>query len=397
MNFPERGRTRAARQASTPTPQVGASAIARAAAAFVLAAATMTTTACRRGKSVAVTSDSTMVVGPENIAVVKLAPIASGPAISGTLTPEEQATVRAEVAGAVLQTYAEQGDRVAKGQRLARLDDSAIRDQVLSAQSAVTTARNSVNIAERDVQRNQTLLKAGAIAPRALEESQNTLTSAQAQLANARAQLANAQKQLDKTDIVSPFTGVVSQRQVSAGDVVQPGGALYTIVNPATMRLEASVPADALAEVHVGAPVTFTVNGYPERQFTGRVTLINPIADPATRQVRIIVSLPNTGNVLVGGLFANGHVSSETHTASVIPIAAVDERGLQPFVMKLDRGHARKTQVQLGLRDAATESVEVIKGLAPGDTVLLGAALGISPGTPVRIGTATDVKGPSPE
>jgi RND family efflux transporter MFP subunit len=179
---------------------------------------------------------------------------------------------------------------------------------------------------------------------------------------------------------------------------VQPGGALYTVVNPATMRLEASVPADALAEVHVGAPVTFSVNGYPDRQFTGRVTLINPIADPATRQVRIIISLPNTGNVLVGGLFATGHVSSETHTAAVIPVAALDERGLQPFVIKLAAGHAKKTAVQLGLRDAATEMVEIIKGLAPGDTVLLGAALGISPGTPVKIGTATDVKqGPSPE
>src|SRR5262249_381315 len=157
-------------------------------------------------------------------------------------------------------------------------------------------------------------------------------------LANARAMLANAQKQQDKTQIAAPFSGVVSARQVSAGDVVQPGGALYTIVNPATMRLEASVPADALADVHQGAPVQFTVNGYPDRKFTGHVTRINPIADPATRQVRIIVSLPNQGNTLVGGLFADGHVSSETHTAPVVPISAVDERGLHPYVVVLRGG-----------------------------------------------------------
>jgi membrane fusion protein, multidrug efflux system len=361
--------------------------------ALALASATLTA-GCRRHAAAPVATDSTMVVGTENVAVVMLSPIHSGPAISGTLTPQEQATVRAEVSGAVLQTYAEQGDRVGNGQRLARIDDSAIRDQVLSAQSAVTTALNSASIAQRDVDRNRTLLQAGAIPPRTLEESQNTLTSAQAQLANARAQLANARKQLDKTQIVSPFAGVVSQRQVSAGDVVQPGGALFTVVNPATMRLEGSVPADALAQVHVGAPVSFTVNGYPNREFTGRVTLINPIADPSTRQVRIIVSLPNTGGVLVGGLFANGHVSSETHTGAVIPIAAVDERGLQPFVMKLSRGHALKTQVRLGLRDPASETLEVTSGLAPGDTILLGAALGISPGTPIKVGAATDVKGP---
>ena len=95
----------------------------------------------------------------------------------------------------------------------------------------------------------------------------------------------------------APFSGIVSARQVSAGDIVQIGAMLYTVVNPATMRLEASVPADQLSAVHVGAPVDFSVNGYPGRAFTGRITRINPVADPATRQVRIIASLPNASGV----------------------------------------------------------------------------------------------------
>ena len=331
-----------------------------------------------------------MQVGPENVAVVKAEQIRSGPAISGNLEAEAQATVRAEVGGAVLRTLAEQGDRVGAGRALAQLDDATLRAQELAARSAVTTAQNAAEIAKRQVDRNEALNKAGAIAERDLEVTRNQYQAAQAQLDNARAAFANAQKQLSKATVVAPFSGVVSARQVSAGDVVQPGGAMYTIVNPSTMRLEASVPADQLSAVRVGAPVDFVVNGYPNRQFTGRVTRINPVADPSTRQVRIIVSLPNASGALVGGLFADGHVASEVRMAPVLPVAAVDERGLKPYVMRIKNGVVQKTEVELGIRDAATETVEVRNGVQPGDTILLGAARGISEKTPVKVTAPAD-------
>lgn len=340
--------------------------------------------------SKAATTPTGMIVGPENIAVVTAQQIRSGPAISGNLDPEEQATVRAEVGGSVLQTLAEQGQSVSKGQLLVRIDDSALREAELSARAAVTTAQNSVDINKRQVDRSEALIKAGAIAERDLEMTRNQYSAAQAQLANAKAQLANAEKQLSKATVEAPFSGIVSARTVSAGDVVQPGGALYTVVNPATMRLEASVPADQLSAVHLGAPVDFTVNGYPNRQFTGHVTRINPVADPATRQVRIIVTLPNTNGVLVGGLFADGHVASEVRSAPVVPLAAIDERGIKPFVMRIKNGLVQKAEVELGIRDAATETVEVRSGVQPGDTILLGAARGISEKTPVKVSATAD-------
>lgn len=344
-------------------------------------------TGCGKGASdsKAATTPSAMLVGPENISVVKAQEIRSGPAISGNITPEAQASVRAEVGGTVLQTMAEQGQAVGKGQTLARIDDATLREAQLAAKSAVTNAQNSVDLNKRQLDRNEALLKAGAIAERDIELTRNQYTAAQSQLANAQAQLANAEKQLSKATIVSPFNGIVSARQVSAGDVIQPGGALFTIVNPATMRLEASVPANELAQVRVGVPVDFTVNGYPNRHFTGRITNINPVADPTTRQVRIIASIPNAGNVLVGGLFADGHVASEVRSAPVLPISAVDERGLKPFVMRIKNGLVQKAEVELGIRDAATETVEVRSGVAPGDTILLGAARGISEKTPVKV------------
>jgi membrane fusion protein (multidrug efflux system) len=365
----------------------------RTAALFSLATVAVSATACKKTDASAVPAKTeTMIVGPENVTIVRSEQIRSGPAISGSLMPLRTATIRSELSGSVLQTYAEAGQPVRAGQQLAQLDASVLRDQLLSARSTVTTAQNSVDLARRDVSRNETLEKAGAIAERETERARNTLLNAQTQLSNARAQLTNVQKMVDKASVQSPFTGVVSQRQVSSGDVVTPGSALYTVVDPANMQLEASVPAEQLSQARVGMPVEFRVNGYPNRTFTGRITRVNPTADPTTRQVKILAAIPNAGNTLVGGLFAEGRVSTETKNAPMVSAAAVDERGLRPSVMRLKNGKIEKVEVGIGIRDAAAETVEITSGLAPGDTVLLGAARGISEGTPVKVSAPNDVK-----
>lgn len=365
----------------------------RKAALLSLAAVALSATACKKtDASAAPTKTETMIVGPENVAIVRSEQIRSGPAISGSLAPSRSATIRSEMSGAVVQTYAEAGQSVRAGQPLAQIDAAVLRDQALSARSAVTTAQNSVDLAKRDVSRNETLEKAGAIAERETERSRNALLNAQTQLSTARSQLANVQKMLDKASVQSPFSGVVAQRQINAGDVVTPGTALYTVVDPASMQLEASVAAEQLSQARVGMPVEFRVNGYPNRTFSGRITRVNPTADPATRQVKILASIPNAGNTLVGGLFAEGRVSTETKTAPMVSSAAVDERGLRPSVIRLKNGKIEKVDVGIGIRDAAAETVEITSGLTPGDTVLLGAARGISVGTPVKVSAPNDVK-----
>jgi membrane fusion protein, multidrug efflux system len=350
--------------------------------------------ACSNGDASADTTaaSNAVLVGPENIVVIKAEELRTGPTLSGAIEAERVATLRAEVPAAVMQTYAEPGQRVGAGALLARLDDTAIRDQALSARAAVTTAQNAYDIAKRELERAEALVKAGAIAERDLERARNGTLAAQAQLGNAQAMYASAQKYQNKTRVVAPFAGVLSARQVNAGDLVSPGSALFTIVDPSTMRLEASVPAEALSMIRVGLPVQFSVAGYATRRFTGRITRINPTADPATRQVRIIATIPNAGAALVGGLFAEGRVSSETRTAPVVPASAVDERGVRPSVMRIRNGKVEKVEIELGLRDDQSEMVEARTGVVPGDTILLGTARGLTPGTPVKVSTPNDTK-----
>lgn len=337
-----------------------------------------------------------MTIGTENIAVVTVGEVTSGPTLSGDLLPERDATVRAQVGGSVLQTYADQGQRVRAGQLLAQVDASGLQDSFLSARAGVTSARNNADVANRELARSEKLLAAGAIAERDMEQTRRAAVAANAALSDARARLANAQRQVANTRITAPFSGVVSERQISAGDVVQSGGAMFTVVDPSSMRLEASIPADQLTQVHIGVPVSFTVNGYPGRAFTGRVTRINPTADPATRQVRLIATIPNTSGTLVGGLFATGRLASESKSGLIAPVSAIDQRSTVPAVMRIKQGKVERVPVQLGLRDEGAEKIQITAGVQAGDTLLLGAAQGISSGTVVKVSTPPSDKAPEP-
>lgn len=349
--------------------------------------------ACKKGTPEADAASAKaagMTIGTENIAVVTTGQVMSGPTLSGSLTAEREATVRAQVGGSVLQTYAEQGQRVGSGQLLARIDASGLQDAFLAARAAVASASSTADIANRELGRSQKLFAAGAVAERDLEQARRSSIAANAALSDARARLANAQKQLSNTRIVSPISGVVSERPVSAGDVVQPGAALFTVVDPSSMRLEAAIPAEQLTSVRIGVPVTFTANGYPDRTFIGHVTRINPMADPATRQVRIIASIPNASGTLVGGLFATGRLASESKSGLTAPAAAIDTRSTIPAVLRIRQGKVERVPVQLGLKDEGAERVEITSGVQAGDTLLLGAAQGISAGTIVKVSTPSD-------
>jgi membrane fusion protein (multidrug efflux system) len=291
----------------------------------------------------------------------------------------------------VVAVDAEAGQQVSRGAVLARLDDSAIRDAYESSRSGLTSAELNAQIATRELERAAALVQAGAVAERDVETARLAQTSANAQLAEARSRLASAQKQLERTIIRAPFSGVVSERPVSLGDVVQSGTTLFTIVDPASLKFEGTVPAEALAGLRVGTPVSFTVAGLGAME--GRVTRINPAVDPATRQVRLTVGVPNAGGRLLAGLFAEGRVATSTRTGVVVPSGAVDRRGIRPFVVRIKSGRVERVEVALGLIDETREQMEVQTGLESGDTLLVGGARGLSPGTLVRVGSPSEISG----
>jgi len=357
----------------------------------VLLAATLVGTAC--SKDTAAPADSgaatSQNIGPENIAVARLDTLRSGPAISGTLSADREARLRAEMSGAVLATMVEQGERVNEGTVLGRIDDASVRDAALSARSAVAQATMAAEQATREWQRAKTLVAAGAIAERDVESADRANLGAQAQLADAKARLSSAEKMLRNTVIKAPFAGVVAERAVSPGDIVSPGSPMFTVIDPKSLRVAASVPASALEDVRVGSPVVFTVNG-SDRALEGRVLRVSPVVDPQTKQVLLLASVPASAGGLVAGLFVEGRVASQKRVGVLLPENAIDQTGISPTVMRLKGGKVEKVDVQLGVRDDALAALEVTTGIASGDTVLLGAARGISVGTMITVSAPRD-------
>ena len=336
------------------------------------------------GSETAPTEAPPVLLGPENLFVAEQRKIQSGPVVSGTLDAERAATIRADLPSTVTQVLADAGQSVTRGQLLARLNDDALKDVVLSAKSGVRTAAEALAVAKRNAERAEKLAAAGAVADRELEQARWSVMNAEAGLADAEARRASAEKQLGYTEIRAPIAGVISERHVNTGDNVSAGNPLFSVVDPSSLRLEAQVPVSSVGSLKVGTPVPFAIDGFADRQFEGTVKRINPAVDPATRQVRITVALPNKTGRLVAGLFAQGRVAVEARDGLVVPASAVDRRGLRPAVTRIEGGVARRVEVALGIEDQAIDRVEITSGIAPGDTVVVGGARGIAPGTKVR-------------
>jgi RND family efflux transporter MFP subunit len=338
------------------------------------------------GKPAPQAEQPVVTLAPENVAVVRERTLEAGPEISGTLRARREAALRAEVPGAVLEVLAEAGERVKVGQPLAVIDDAALRDALLAARSGLAAARNGVQVAESNARRARTLAEAGALAVQQAEQAEAGLEAARAQLADAQARLALAEQQAGKTRVRAPFAGVVSLRQVSVGDVVSPGAALFTVIDPARLQFEGAIPAARLGEVRPGSAVEFAVTGFGDRRFQGALERVAPSVDPATGQVRVFVEVDNADGRLISGLYAQGRVAARADKALAAPLDAVDTTSTPPTVMRVNGGKVEKVRVKLGVRDEAAGAVAVVEGVQPGDVLVLGSARASLPeGAPVRL------------
>jgi membrane fusion protein (multidrug efflux system) len=317
---------------------------------------------------------------------VEVRALAAGPGISGTLRAKREAALRAEVGGAVLAVAAEAGERVTPGQLLCRIDDAALQQQLSAARSGLAAAKNALQVADANARRARTLAEAGALATQQAEQAESALEAARAQLSEAETRASIAAEQAGKARVRAPFAGVVALRQVSVGDVVAPGAPLFTVIDPARLQLEASIPAARLGEAQPGARVDFSVTGFGDQRFEGVIERVAPAVDPATGQVRVYVDVPNDRGRLISGLYAQGRVAARSASAPAAPADAVDLASRPPTVLRVSAGKVEKVPVEIGIRDDVAGAVEITSGVREGDLLVLGSARAtLAEGAPVNL------------
>lgn len=340
---------------------------------FALTAAVLT--GC--GKGPAADKDKAKDTGPplqisqEDVIVLRNNALNSGPSITGSIEPERRADLRAEVPAVVIAVLKENGDPVKRGDLLVRLDQTAIRDSLASAQASMNAAAQAYDQAERQYQRMRTLRETNVVSAQQLEDVEIRRNSALSEREAARARVVTARQQLERTEVRAPFDGIVSDRKVSAGDTTQVGKELLKVIDPNSLRFEGLVSADSIGEIEVGQPVWFRIHGFGERDFTGKVTRVNPAANTTTRQVEVLVSFDDaTQQPNVAGLYAEGHVETRSTNTLALATATVVREGDSSYAWVVKEGKLHKVALTLGDRDPRSGAFAIKSGLSEGDQVL---------------------------
>lgn len=356
-------------------------------AVLVVTAAVLT--ACGKGPATEAgkPAPAALVLSAEDVLTMGLGEHASGPVITGTIQPERRADLRAEVSAVVLQVLKENGETVRKGDLIVRLDDTAIRDSLASAEEAARASGQSFEQAERQLQRQKTLQAQGMTSMQGLEDAEVRRNNAQSDLVAAKARVVTARQQMQRTEVRAPFDGIVSERKVSPGDTAQIGKELVKVIDPRSLRFEGLVTADRMSELKVGQKVFFRVNGYAQSDFEGKVRRIAPAANAATRQVELLVDFAGAQQPGVAGLYAEGRVQTQTLSALMISDGALTREGDQAFAWRINGNKLAKTALKLGARDERLGQYVVVAGLKAGDLILR------HPGSTMTDGQALELKG----
>lgn len=291
----------------------------------------------------------------------------------GSLRSDESITVRPEVAGRISDILFREGEKVAKGKTLIRLDPAINAAEVQQARANLKLAQGKYDRAVELSQRN-------FISGQAKDEAENNLRVAEAAVALAAAHL-------DKTEIKAPFAGVIGLRVVSVGDYVREGADVVNLESIDPLKVDFRVPEIYLSEVQVGQKLTVVLDALPGKTFDGQVFAVNPLIDAAGRSVVIRAMVRNTDTSLRPGMFARVKlITREARQALVIPEQAIVPQGDEQYAYRIVDGRAARVKVDVGQR--RDSKVEVLKGLAASDVVVTAGQLKLRDGTPVTIANA---------
>ena len=316
--------------------------------------------------------------------------------ISGTLAPRSRVAVKPKLPGTIERMLVDIGDAVAMGQTIATIDRREIDAQQDAAVAAVAVAKAALDSAEANLasaalehDRAKNLFDKGALPRQRLDGAETAHRAAVAQRDLATANLAQANAALRRTrevqsnaTVTSPVNGFVVERNYDSGSI--PGDKpIVVVADLREMKLEAGVSELEAGRLRVGMKAVVEVQAKPGLTFAGQLAAIAPEVDERNRHFKIDIRVPNDGRTLLSGMYASARVvEATTANAILIPKEAVTSRDGKRIVQKVQGNSVSVVEVVEGLSNGAR--VQIVKGLAAGDTVLADARRQLAVGAKVR-------------
>ncbi|HEU4563072.1 MAG TPA: efflux RND transporter periplasmic adaptor subunit [Gemmatimonadaceae bacterium] len=308
---------------------------------------------------------------PVEVARVTTGSLANTATVSGALAPIRDVGVNAQLSGALLSVRVEEGSRVQAGDVMAVVDSRELAAQIRSAEASLALAKSTA-------ERSARLWQERIITEVEHERDQAALASAQASVDALRTRLGYA-------TVRAPIAGVVTEKRVEAGDLVQPQTRLFTVADVSTLVARVQVSELDITGVRAGDAADVTVDALGGAWVRGVVRRVFPAADTATRMVPVEVALsgPEARRLKPGFLARATFRLGERAGAVLAPATAVVGSGDARAVFVVKEERAERRPVRLGV--ASGGRVEVLEGLAAGETVVTAGAEGLRDGAAVRV------------
>jgi len=329
---------------------------------------------------------------------VDTAPVARGEVIEyitvvGNLVGQATVDVVPRVAGRLDSLTARLGDRVARGQQIAKIEDRELQQQVKQAEQSLEVNRATLKQRESDLQLRKTtmalqqeLLSKGLQTRQAVEDAEAAYNSAVAAVDLAQAQLAQTQARIDElkitlsnTKIVSPVDGFVGRRNLDQGAFAGANTVILQVVDISTVRMVSNLVEKDFKRITQGVQAEVEVDAFPGETFSGTVSRVAPVFDAATRTASMEIEVPNPGYRLKPGMYARVRLTAERKPdALTVPRNAVVDSEGRRGVFLPDGQTAKFQPVRTGLQD--NTSVEILEGLTEGQRVITTGALALRDG-----------------
>jgi membrane fusion protein (multidrug efflux system) len=371
----------------------------------LLAAAALASGACSSGDAKAREQQAAPPLVPVSAVTATERPIARFIRATGSLMAEEQADVAAETAGRVVAAGIERGTPVSQGAELVRLSATETDAQLKEAEAnaaqiearlgitagaafdvnavpEVQNAKAGADLAQAEFARIKSLLDQRVVSQSEYDQRRTQAEAARQQyeaakngaaqqyqsLLAARARVSLARKAFADTVVRAPFNGVVAQRLVTVGDYVTKGMKVAIVVRVNPLRVQLTVPEQAVSSMAAGQPVTFEVDAYPGRQFEGKVKYVSPALQADQRALTVEALVPNADGLLKPGLFATARIEQPGRTPGVlIPATSVQTTSGTSRVYVVAGDHVEERIVTTG--ETVGDLIEITRGLKAGERV----------------------------
>ena len=307
------------------------------------------------------TNVSVYVIKPERLENILTA--------SGTIVANEEVELKPEIAGKIILLPLKEGTEVTQGQLLVKINDADFQAQLKKLQL-------QYDLADKTLKRQAELLKINGISQSDYDASQNAVSTIKADIEYVESQIA-------KTEIHSPFNGIIGLKNVSEGAYVSIGTIVATVLQIDPVKIDFAVSERYVPFVKKGVKVEFNIAGLKEN-VEGEIYAVEPKIDVNTRTFMVRAICPNKEKAIFPGAFANVRVLlKDIEDAVMIPTEAVipELRGKKVFTVK--NGKAESVPIETGIR--TTSKVQVLKGLQLGDTIVTTGLMSLKPDAAVKI------------